>query len=262
MNSRQKRNYDKRLKEYKRLAKKADAQLRQLERYIKLSKMDVYETKVNKKTGKKTKVLTDKYKKYHVLEDYAYNTAMQDIQRLYKGGKRFDRSAAGLSLKELNKRIAAIEDFLGKPSAYIKKTKEHSSIVDAWNRAAEAFSAEITKRLRDSKTIGKDEFINLTPDMIKDLVEEARNQGIIDDDELYRVLQAIATIQRNEDLLEAINDIRSGYSNEELKSKGNRDKMATELKEKMKDLGLGTSESATLSTMIGNGIDFSKFRQL
>ena len=62
------KRYQQRLAEYKKLAKKADAQMRTLERYIKLAKQDVYETKtvtkkvkvgerINPKTGRKKNIV-------------------------------------------------------------------------------------------------------------------------------------------------------------------------------------------------------------
>ena len=251
-----------RLAEYKKLAKKADAQLRTLERYIRLANTTVYETKVNKKTGKKTKVISKKYEKYKILEEYAYGTAMQDIKALYGGGKRFDRTAKGLSLAELNERINAIESFLSKPSAYVRSTKEHESISAAWKRSAKAFSEEVTNRLRKSGTIGEKEKINLSPEDIKDLVNEAQNYGLYEEGlTKYEIIEALKEVQDDASLLEAIKKIKDQKKYERINA-DNEDAFATEVKDKLKELGVSKETSQTLTKMSAMGIDFSRFRRI
>ena len=252
--------YQQRMADYKRLAKKADAQMRTLERYIRLSQMTVYETKINKKTGKKTKVISHKYEKYHVLKDYAYGTALKDIQRLYGGGKRFDRSAKGLSLADLNERIKAIEDFLSKPSAYVKASKEHESINVAWKRAADAFSAELTKRLKDSGMISDKDKISLTPEELADLMHQAEEYGVLDEFGKYEVLESVKEIQDDKSLLEAINKIRDKYP--ERMNEDAENAMTTEMKDELQELGVSKASSATISNMVAMGVDFSKFRRI
>ena len=252
--------YQQRLADYKRLAKKADAQMRTLERYIRLSQMTVYETKINKKSGKKSKVISHKYEKYHVLKDYAYGTALKDIQRLYGGGKRFDRSAKGLSLADLNERIKAIEDFLSKPSAYVKASKEHESINVAWKKAADAFSAELTRRLRKSGTIGENETISLKPEELADLMHQAAEYGVLDEYGKYEVLEALKEVQDNRSLLEAIHKIRTKYP--ERMNEDAENAMVTEMKDELQELGVSKASSATISNMAAMGVDFSKFRRI
>lgn len=254
--------YEQMLKEYKRLAKKADAQLRTIERFSKLAQSDVYVTKwvtktIKNKNGKKQKVrrkvteLTNKYEKYAHIKDMAYKGAMTDIKNLYGSGKRFDRSAKGLSQAQLQKRIDAINDFLSKPTAYMKKDKKHGSYSDALKRAAEGFSEEITNRLRDSKIISEDESISLTPEEIKDLHDIAEEQGLLDDNDLYKIMEIISSIKRDDKLKEAIDKV---------KLTGDRQGDATKIRKKLIKIGVEKSKSATLSTMITNGVDFSQFK--
>lgn len=267
------KRYQARLAEYKKLAKKADAQMRTLERYIKLAKRDVYETKtvtkkvkvgekINPETGRKknivkkvktkVKVLTDKYKKYAVLEEYAYGTAQQDIKRLYGGGSTFDRvpkkKGKYISIDELNARIEAMEKFLSKPSAYLKKSKTHSSYPDALKRSAKAFSAALSDR------VGHD--INLSPDDIKQLLEDAEEQGLTEDYGKYEVLEVLYEIQNNDDLMDAINKIKD-------QDIADPDEEATVIRDKAEELGIPADKSQIISTMMSSqNIDFSKFRTI
>lgn len=267
------KRYAERLAEYKKLAKKADAQMRTLERYIKLAKRDVYETKtvtkkikigekINPKTGRKinitkkvktkVKVLTDKYKKYAVLEEYAYGTAQLDIKRLYGGGSTFDRAPKKkgkyISIDDLNDRIEAIEKFLSKPSAYLKKTKEHSSYPDALKRSAAAFSQELSDRLGYE--------IHLSPEDIKDLLKEAKEQGILDDYGKYEFLEALSEVQNNFKLLAAVAKIKEADIND-------KDIEATAIREKAQELGIDDDRSQVISSILtSENIDLSKFKVL
>lgn len=251
------KRYAERLAEYKKLAKKADAQMRTLERYIKLSEMTVSDPKNPDRAAKINKELREKYGKYNVLKDYAYGTAQNDIKRLYGGGSRFDRAAYKtddkgnkkyISIDDLNDRIEAIEKFLSKPSAYLKKTKEHSSYPDALKRSAAAFSQELSNR------IGYE--IHLSPEDIKDLLKEADEQGLLDDYGKYEFLEALSEIQNNFKLLTAVGKIKEARIND-------KDIEATAIREKAQELGIDDDRSQVISSILtSENIDLSKFKVL
>ena len=256
-------HYAERLALYKKLAKKADAQLRAIERVSRPGREIKYKEVVDKKTGKKTKVqitskrMASEIERYKHLKDYAYKTAKKDIQNLYGSGNRFDRSAymtkdgqkTYISLEALNARINAIETFLSKPSAYLRKTKEHSSYSDALNRSAKAFSSELSKKL------GKK--VRLTPEDIKYLKEELKQQGAEGDVEIYKALEAIYEYQNNDEIQELVDKVKNrGVKN---MNRSERDALATDLNTAFKNNGIDLESSQTLASMAVTGIDFSKF---
>lgn len=259
------KRYQQRLAEYKRLAKKADAQLRAIERVTRPGREIKYKEVVDKKTGKKTKVqitskrMASEIERYKHLRDYAYKTATDDIKKLYGSGTRFDRSAYTtkdgkkkyISLDALNARIKAMETFLSKPSAYLRKTKEHSSYADALKRSAKAFSDQLSKQLGRT--------VKLTPEQIKALKEELKQQGTDGDYGVYEALEAVYEYQNNKAIEEALSKIKGEAKN---MTRRERDAVSTELKNEFQEKGIDITKSQTLASMAVSGIDFKQFANI
>ena len=252
------KHYQQRLAEYKKLAKKADAQLRAIERVTRPGREIHYKEVVDKKTGKKKKVqitsqrVANEIERYSHLREYAYKTAQKDIKKLYGGGTRFDRTAKKnngeyITLDVLNARINSINEFLSKPSAYLRKTKEHESYPSALKKSAKAFSDKLSKRLGEK--------ITLSPDQIRDLMNEIKEQGMTDDYGKYEALDAIYEYQDNDQLKEVIYNVKS----RDYKNRAERDAEATFLNEEFKSKGVDPATSQTLSKMIINGVDLTRF---
>ena len=80
--------------EYRKLAKRADARLRQIE-------------------------ASSRKPEFRAIKKYAYNSALEDIRRHYGGGKRFGtgKSAMPKTDRKLQAKINAIKKFLESPSS-------------------------------------------------------------------------------------------------------------------------------------------------
>ena len=256
--------YERKLEQYKKLAKKADAQLRAIERVSRPDRQIVYKDVVDKKTGKTKTVqvtsnrMATEILRHKHLKDYAYKTATDDIKRLYGGGNRFDRAAYTtvngqkeyIPIEDLNKRINAIENFLSKPSAYLRATNNHSSYSDALNRSAAALSDKLSKDLGMT--------IKLSPEEIKEFMDIAEQQGLLNDAGKYQAYEAVATYQDNARVREAIKEAKERINKQKNKYK-DLNAQATVIRKALKKAGLGKAESATLSSMAASGVDFDAF---
>ena len=237
--------YERKLEQYKKLAKKADAQLRQIERVSRPGRQ------ITEKTSERMK--TEIIRHRH-LKDYAYKTAQNDIQKLYGGGNRFDRVAYTtvngqkeyIPIEDLNKRINAIENFLSKPSAYLRATSGHSSYSDALNRSADALSAKL------SKDFGMD--ISLSPEEIKEFMDIAEQQGMLADGGKYLAYEAVATYQDSAKVRQAIKDAK-----ERVKNYKDVNAQATVIRKALRKAGLNVGQSSTIATMAASGVDFDAF---
>ena len=273
------KRYEARLDEYKRLAKKADAQLRSLERAFQMAEgaqktLEKYEESVrtgkwekgqirfNKKQLELTKKRAAQYSKYAILKDYAYGTALNDIKRLYGSGKRFNRSIPeGMKLEDINKRIDAITAFLNKPSAYLRSTKEHESYPAALKRSAAAFSDALTKK------VGRK--VSLSADQIGELLNMADEYDLINSVGKYEFLEAVYAYQDNKAFQEAIQSIE-GINKDDY----NVNDLATELKLRFMDEQRKTkgktpkftkklqATSQVLASLIASGVDMSQFTDI
>lgn len=245
MDKKMSKAYERKLEQYKKLAKKADAQLRQIERVSNPNR------KITEKTSERMK--TEIIRHRH-LKDYAYKTAQNDIQKLYGGGNRFDRVAYTtvngkkeyIPIEDLNKRINAIENFLSKPSAYLRATNNHSSYSDALNRSAAALSDKLSKELGVT--------IKLSPEEIKEFMDIAEQQGLLNDAGKYQAYEAVATYQDNARVREAIKQAK-----ERTKNYKDANAKATVIRKELKKAGLGKAESATIASMAASGVDFEAF---
>ena len=242
------KQYKNKLALYKQLAKKADAQLRAIERVTRPGR-----TITEKTTPRmRTEILRHKH-----LKDYAYKTAMNDIERLYGEGKRFDRvpyktvngEREYIPIEDLNKRIHAIETFLSKPSAYLRATKTHSSYSDALNRSAAALSETLSQQLHMD--------ISLSPEEIKEFMDIAEQQGLLNDADKYTAYEAVATYQDNEKIRKAIKEAK-----ERVKNYTDPHAKATVIKNKLRKAGLSVSQSATIASMVASDVDFEAFKYI
>lgn len=268
------RQYEKKLKQYKELAKKADAQLRALERAFKTAEnralfeeqlaRDAEARKKRLRKGRLTnkqrtmikRRLTEAHRYAH-LHEYAYATAKDDIKRLYGGGNRFDRQAYKtvngekkyIEIKELNKRIKAIESFLSKPSAYIRKAPGHSSYNDALNRSAAALSDKLSKMLGHT--------VSLTPEEVKEFMEIATQIGLLDQTGKYLAYEVVATYQDNEAIRDAIKKAK-----EKVKNYSDINAKATVIRKDLQAVGVASDMSATLSNLVANDVDLDVFKTI
>lgn len=268
------RQYEKKLKLYKELSKKADAQLRALERAFQIAEnRPLFEEQLARdtearKTGSKKGRLTKKQRsminrrlteahRYAHLHEYAYATAQDDIKRLYGGGNRFDRqpyiTVKGekkyISIKELNKRIKAIESFLSKPSAYIRKAPGHSSYNDALIRSAAALSDKL------SKMLGRP--VSLTPEEVKEFMEISKQIGLLNQTGKYLAYEVVATYQDNEAIQDAIKKAK-----EKVKNYSDINAKATVIRKDLQGVGVAPDMSATLSNLVAHDVDLEAFKTI
>lgn len=261
--SKMSKRYEQKLAEYKRLAKKADAQLRAIERVSRPGREIVYKDVVDKKTGKTKTVqvtsnrLATEIRRHKHLKDYAYKTAQNDIEKLYGGGNRFDRvpyktvngEREYISIDDLNKRINAIKTFLSKPTAYLKATKEHSSYSEALNKSAAALSSKLSQQLGTT--------ISLTPEEVKEFMDIAEQQGLLDDVGKYAAYEAVATYQDNEAIRKAIADAK-----ERVKNYDDIDAKATVIRKALQSEGLPLDKASIMAKLVSNNIDFEEFNTI
>ena len=286
------KRYEQRLAEYNRLAKKADAQLRSLERAFRfyddthekklalrrqaLSKSVKGEAltsaersvlKMNKEQLRLTRQRAKTAERIKQLPEYAYSSAQKDIQRLYGSGDRFHRvpkkNGEYISLDELNKRIEAIQRFISKPSSRLTSSKGQEGFLSAQKRSIKAFSEAIRNRLNEGVEPGDKMYItekelSFTPEEMKDLMDKAKEQGLLHDYGKYETIEAIYEYQNDDDLRDAIAEVISDRPSSDM-SQSQRDALATKLMRTIEDRT--GSKHETLASMISNGVDMSVFEE-
>lgn len=138
--------YESYLKEYNRLAKKADRMMRELERF-------------------------SRYEEFKSILNYAYRTAQRDIEQWTPPGMKYDKPRwqrnAPLDTNSLKAKIKDIEKFIHKPTStmsgvrniYIKRTntinKKYGTSF-TWQSLADYFESGIADKTSDkygSKTV-------------------------------------------------------------------------------------------------------------
>lgn len=128
-------------KQLKKLAKKADVRMRQIERYT--------NPIINK----------ERAEKYKGMKTAAYGKALKDIEYFSgEGAKRWDRDLKDLSIADVKKKIKAIETFLDSPSAYIRKRK---------NKNGQERSSYPQIVLNRTQALNKKFEVSLSPDQWK-----------------------------------------------------------------------------------------------
>lgn len=286
------KRYEQRLAEYNRLAKKADAQLRSLERAFKfydeshdqklalrrqalsksvkgesLTKAEKSALKMTKDQLRLTRQRAKTAERIKQLPEYAYSSAQKDIQRLYGSGDRFHRvpkkNGEYISLDELNKRIEAIQRFISKPSSRLTSSKGQEGFLSAQKRSVKAFSEAIRNRLNEGVEPGDKMYItekelSFTPEEMKDLMDKAKEQGLLHDYGKYEAIEAIYEYQNDDDLRDAIADVISDRPDSDM-SQSQRDALATKLMREFEDRT--GSKHETLASMISNGVDMSVFEE-
>lgn len=138
--------YDDYLKEYNRLAKKADRMMRELERF-------------------------SRYKEFESILNYAYRTAARDIEQWTPPGKTYDKPRwqrnVPLDTNSLKAKIKDIEKFIHKPTStmsgvrniYMKRTNTINKKFGTnftWQSLANYFEMGIAEKTSDkygSKTV-------------------------------------------------------------------------------------------------------------